>query len=66
LREYITTIKQEEVLSQRFRFINERISIVDIPGIDDGIMGTEVKNYIEKNCERMIPVILIHLTGVGF
>jgi hypothetical protein len=37
-----------------------------MPGIDDGIMGEEVKKYIEKNYESMIPVIIVHLTGAGF
>jgi len=28
--------------------MNDRVSIVDIPGIDDGIVATKISSYIEK------------------
>jgi|LauGreDrversion4_2_1035121.scaffolds.fasta_scaffold146911_2 GTP-binding protein EngB required for normal cell division len=46
--------------------MNDRVSIVDIPGIDDGIVATQISSYIEKKCESLLPIILIHLTAGGF
>ena len=53
-------------LEQRFRIINDRVSLVDIPGIDDGILATQITAYIEKKAEKLVPIILIHLTAGGF
>ena len=66
MREFEIIIQKDEALKHNFNIISDRISIVDLPGIDDGVMARQVKEYIEKNCESIIPIILINLTGVGF
>ena len=40
--------------------------MVDAPGIDDKKMATDVGAYIEKNLEKVIPLIIIPLMGGGF
>ena len=52
-------------LEQKFRIINDRVSLVDIPGIDDGILATQITAYIENKAEKLVPIILIHLTAGG-
>jgi hypothetical protein len=39
--------------------------MVDAPGIDDNKMATEVGAYIEKNKDKVIPLIIIPLMGGG-
>jgi hypothetical protein len=53
-------------LEHKFRVINDRVSVVDLPGIDDGIFATHVTSYIENMAERLVPIILIPLTIGGF
>ena len=53
-------------LEQKFRIINDRVSLVDIPGIDDGILATYITGYIEKKIEKLVPIILFNLTQGGF
>jgi hypothetical protein len=59
-------INLEAKLEHKFRVINDRVSLVDLPGIDDGIFSTHVSSYIEKMAERLVPIILIPLTIGGF
>lgn len=40
--------------------------MVDAPGIDDKSMATDVGAYIEKNIDKVIPLIIIPLMGGGF
>ncbi len=53
-------------MEHKFQIINERVSLVDLPGIDDGFLAPQVSGYIERKIERSVPVILIHLTIGGF
>jgi hypothetical protein len=64
--EFEIITKQETALEHKFRIINDRVSLVDIPGIDDGILATHITGYIEKKAEKLVPIILIHLTAGGF
>ena len=49
-----------------FKIINDRVNLVDIPGIDDGILAAQISSYIENKAEKLVPVILLHLTAGGF
>ena len=40
--------------------------MADAPGIDDKKMATDVGAYIEKNLEKVIPLIIIPLMSGGF
>ena len=40
--------------------------MVDAPGIDDKTMAADVGAYIEKNIEKVIPLIIIPLIDIRF
>ena len=60
------SIRESLVKESKFSIINNKINIVDIPGIDDSFYCIQINSYIEENIDRTMPVILIALTCGGF
>jgi hypothetical protein len=48
--------------SGTFTTISDYLTIVDVPGIEDGIKSYFIKNFVDENLPRLIPTILVNLT----
>jgi hypothetical protein len=42
------------------------VSVVDIPGIEDGPHSVPIKAYLERFSDRIIPIILVNLASGAF
>jgi hypothetical protein len=49
-----------------FTTISDYLTIVDLPGIEDGIKSFFIKNFVDENLPRLIPAILVNLTQGAF
>ena len=49
-----------------FTGISDYLTIVDMPGIEDGIKSFFIKNYVDENQPRLVPAILVNLTQGAF
>lgn len=49
-----------------FTTISDYLTIVDMPGIEDGIKSFFIKNFVDENLPRLIPTILVNLTQGAF
>jgi hypothetical protein len=52
--------------SGTFTTISDYLTIVDVPGIEDGIKSYFIKNFVDENLPRLIPTILVNLTQGAF
>jgi len=52
--------------SGAFNTISDYLTIVDLPGIEDGVKSYFIKNYTDEHQPRLIPVILVNLTQGAF
>lgn len=66
LLEVQVTIKSSTAKAKGYRVISEHVSILDIPGIEDGQHSIPIMAYIERFCDRIIPIVLINLTQGAF
>lgn len=60
------SIQESEAVRKGFRVINRHVSIVDIPGIDDGKHWVPIVAYLERFSDRIIPIVLVALNSGGF
>ena len=49
-----------------FTGISDFLTIVDMPGIEDGIKSFFIKNFVDENLPRLLPSILVNLTQGAF
>jgi hypothetical protein len=48
--------------STGFTGISDYLTIVDMPGIEDGVKSFFIKNFVDENLPRLVPAILVNLT----
>ena len=49
-----------------YKIINDYLTIVDMPGIEDGFKAGCIKNFVEDNLPALLPIILVNLTQGAF
>lgn len=49
-----------------FNSISDYLTIVDLPGIEDGFKSGCIKNFVAENQENIFPVLLVNLTQGAF
>jgi hypothetical protein len=49
-----------------YKVINDYLTIVDMPGIEDGFKAGCIKSYVDDNLPALLPIILVNLTQGAF
>lgn len=62
----VVRLSTKAISENRYLLIERGIEVIDIPGTDDGFLGTFVKAFLEDNAERLIPLIIFNLDKGGF
>ena len=45
-----------------YKVINDYLTIVDMPGIEDGFKAGCIKSFVDDNLPALLPIILVNLT----
>lgn len=40
----------------------QRLTVMDVPGLDDELVGMKIEEFLKENSYRILPVFLINLT----
>lgn len=59
---YEIVMHKQTALEEKFRIINDNLTILDLPGINDGHLANQINVYLEDQIKNIVPIILIHLT----
>jgi hypothetical protein len=49
-----------------YKVINDYLTIVDMPGIEDGFKAGCIKSFVDDNLPALLPIILVNLTQGAF